>query len=114
MTDAADGKLLDCPFCGSPAEWEYGHDGNGRVECSKCRAQSPVSDRDDAEARWNNRAAAPLKEYAPARLLYWRAPSHMPAPHGGVAARTFAEFPKGSGEGDGYWAEGPLLYNKTL
>ncbi len=45
-----------------------------------------------------------------ARLLYWAAPAHIPVPHGGVCARTYAEFRKGAGENGGYWKEGEPLY----
>ena len=45
-----------------------------------------------------------------ARLLRWEAPKNIPVPHGGVCARTFAEFPKGAGE-NGYWKEGVPLYS---
>lgn len=47
-----------------------------------------------------------------ARLLRWEAPKNIPVPHGGVCARTFAEFPKGAGE-NGYWKEGVPLYSTT-
>jgi hypothetical protein len=46
-----------------------------------------------------------------ARLLHWTGPAHWPVPHTGIAARTFAEFPKGEGEKPGgYWKEGAPLY----
>lgn len=53
-------------------------------------------------------AAAPKAE---ARLLYWCGPSHYPVPHGGIAARTYAEFPKEAADNpDSYWKNGPPLY----
>ena len=47
---------------------------------------------------------------AVARILHWNGPKHMDVPHGGICARTFAEFPKGAGENGGYWKEGAPLY----
>ena len=64
VTDATNPELLPCPFCGSPAEWEYtpwhaeteiGDDGMGRIECTGCHVQTVVDDRDAATARWNKR-----------------------------------------------------------
>jgi hypothetical protein len=49
-----------------------------------------------------------------ARLLHWSAPTHIPVPHGGICARTYAEFPKGAGEGAGYWKEGAPLYEAAV
>lgn len=43
-----------------------------------------------------------------ARLLTWCGPAHYPVPHGGVAARTFAEFPKDTT--GSYWKEADMLY----
>lgn len=49
-----------------------------------------------------------------ARLLHWHGPSHYPVPHGGIAARTFAEFPKEEAEKpDAYWRNGAPLYTKA-
>lgn len=45
-----------------------------------------------------------------ARLLTWNGPKHCPIPHGGIAARTFAEFDKDTPAKDRYWFEGELLY----
>ena len=45
-----------------------------------------------------------------ARILHWNGAKHMYVPHGGICARTFAEFPKGAGENGGYWKEGAPLY----
>ena len=49
-----------------------------------------------------------------ARLLHWHGPSHYPVPHGGIAARTFAEFPKEEAEKpDAYWRNGAPLYTQA-
>lgn len=45
-----------------------------------------------------------------ARLLDWRAPKNFPVPHGGIAARTFAEFPEDMSVETRYWFEGGSLY----
>lgn len=68
MTDFLDKSLLPCPFCGSPAEWEYtswndedssGDDGSGWVECTGCYVQVPCLFRDEADERWNRRSQSP-------------------------------------------------------
>lgn len=43
-----------------------------------------------------------------ARLLHWIGPK--PVPHGGIAARTYAEFAVDTPVTDRYWAEGEPLY----
>ena len=44
-----------------------------------------------------------------ARLLTWSAPSNIPAPHGGVCARTFKEYPPDTPADNRYWFEGEPL-----
>ena len=67
--------LLQCPFCGSPAEWEYtpwdddartGDDGSGWVECAGCKVQMPAGCRDEAVERWNRRDKAAYNAVAAA------------------------------------------------
>lgn len=67
---------------------------------------------------WFDHVVAATAEPAPvaqasqqpvARLLHWNGPKHISVPHGGICARTYAEFPKGAGEGGGYWTEGAPL-----
>ncbi len=62
MSDATP-AIKHCPFCGSPAEFEYtpwdeedqsGDDGSGKVECIKCGA-SISGYVDDAIEKWNSR-----------------------------------------------------------
>jgi len=54
--------------------------------------------------------AAPSVEPV-ARVLHWHGPSHLPVPHGGIAARTFAEFPAAEADKpDAYWKNGAPLY----
>ena len=57
-------NLLPCPFCGSPAEWEYepwdeetetGDDGMGHIECIGCHIRSALDDKDSATLQWNKR-----------------------------------------------------------
>lgn len=70
MTDEQEGDqlsaLLPCPFCGSPAEFEYtdynedtdeGDDGMGYTQCTnrECGA-SFFDDHDSAYEKWNRRA----------------------------------------------------------
>lgn len=66
-------NLLPCPFCGSPAEFEYtpwheengtgyGDDGTGWVECTGCHVQMWCLHADEAEERWNQRTVATLPE----------------------------------------------------
>lgn len=65
----------------------------------------------ELEEAFNAGAASQAGRAEPiARLLRWEAPKNIPVPHGGVCARTFAEFPKGAGE-NGYWKEGVPLYS---
>lgn len=46
-----------------------------------------------------------------ARLLHWHGPAHIPKPHGGIAARTYAEFPAAEADKpDSYWKNGEPLY----
>lgn len=46
-----------------------------------------------------------------ARLLTWKGPSHYPIPHGGIAARTFAEYPEeAADEKNAFWKNGAPLY----
>lgn len=45
-----------------------------------------------------------------ARLLHWKGPTHIPVPHGGIVARTYAEFSKDTADEDRYWFEGAPLY----
>jgi hypothetical protein len=45
-----------------------------------------------------------------ARLLEWRAPEHIPVPHGGIAARTYAEFKPDTPVDKRYWFEGSPLF----
>jgi hypothetical protein len=52
-------------------------------------------------------AEKPMQEPV-ARLLHWVGPK--PIPHGGIAARTFLEFPADTPTDDRYWMEGEPLY----
>jgi hypothetical protein len=46
-----------------------------------------------------------------ARLLTWSGPSHYQIPHGGIAARTFAEYPEeAAAEKAAFWKNGAPLY----
>ena len=48
---------------------------------------------------------------AVARLLHWCGSNHLTVPHGGIAARTFAEFPEHAADApDSCWKNGALLY----
>jgi hypothetical protein len=48
---------------------------------------------------------------AVARLLTWHGPAHWPIPHGGVAARTYAEFSKEEADKpNSYWKNSTPLY----
>lgn len=50
-----------------------------------------------------------------ARLLYWNGPAHIPKPHGGIAARTYAEFPAAEADKpDSYWKNGEPLYTLDM
>lgn len=60
-------------------------------------------------AAWQAALEWVAKEQKPvARLLNWKGPKHIPVPHGGIAARTFEEFPLNTQER--YWFEGEPLY----
>lgn len=49
-----------------------------------------------------------------ARLLTWKAPNHIPAPHGGVCARTYVEYPIDTPVEQRYWFEGSPLYTSPI
>lgn len=56
-------------------------------------------------------APAPAPGEPVARLLHWHGPSHYRVPHGGIAARTFAEFSREAADApDSYWKNGAPLY----
>jgi len=60
---------------------------------------------------WQARAASQPAQEPVARLLYWQGPAHSPVPHGGIAARTFAEYSKKDADKpDSYWKNGEPLY----
>lgn len=65
----------------------------------------------ESEVALANYHAVVSEGQAVARLLHWKAPAHIPVPHGGVCARTYVEFPKNAGD-DGYWKEGAPLYDR--
>ena len=51
--------VLACPFCGSKETSLYGGSSDlCWIECQKCYASGPVSDRHGAELSWNTRIAA--------------------------------------------------------
>lgn len=49
--------LKPCPFCGSPAEFDYeGEDGLGAVQCTNRKCSVRIfDDRDSAIEKWNRR-----------------------------------------------------------
>lgn len=54
---------------------------------------------------------APIAREAVARLLFWAGPKHIPVPHGGIAARTYAEFSEEeANKPKSYWKNGAPLY----
>jgi hypothetical protein len=55
----------------------------------------------------------PAQDEPVARLLTWHGPSHYPVPHGGMCARTFAEFSKESADDPkSFWKNGAPLYTR--
>lgn len=50
-----------------------------------------------------------------ARLLRWAGPAHYTVPHGGIMARTYAEFPsEASSSPDSYWRDDAPLYTAPV
>lgn len=105
--EARAARLLPCPFCGAPAEFDNDDTGPASwIVCTKCGAQGPSSFNDDPAPLWNRREAAAALEASG-----WRDISTAPkdgtwvlvkTPHVTVAARWNSSWPPGFSYSDAH------------